>query len=359
MMLRLLSAFDEQVGRIVRRSRLFAGRRLMVDVIVNFTAGALSSERRALGSVERLARLADTLSGPERSASEVAVRFHATRYVGHARELASSLLEQTFPGVRLIASAGGDGTHREVLSAWTAGAAPPDRRDEPLFFIRLPFGTGNDGSDAPDLASGVALLAGQAEPDRAGELIVTPRGMPAQRGYNITSIGLDAYVAYLTNRVKARYSGDAYKIIADVMTLLYERVVGADPMVVDLERPDGGIEQMNGTFLILAVGVSGHRTYGGGKLVLPGEENVCAIEPLGLAGKIRLKKLFYRGEHVHEPTVTMRSACRLTVAYHRRIPMQIDGETIWLAEENFPLSIDVRPPTIPVLRYRPDSGAPE
>ena len=361
MILRLLSAFERQIERIMRRSRLFVDRHITVDVIVNFTAGVLSSERRASVAVEHLARLADTLAGPERSDSEIALRCHMTHYIGHAHEIARSLLEESVPGVRLIVSAGGDGTHREVLSAYatiaeTARSPSSDPRDGRLFFVRLPFGTGNDGSDAPDLASAVALLHGQAELVRAGELVITPRGMPVQRGYNIASIGLDAYVAYLINRVKGRYSGDIYKVIADIMTLLYERIVGAGPMGVDLEAPDGGREHLDGTFHILAVGVSGYRQYGGGKLVLPGEENVCAIEPLDLFGKIRLKKLFYQGKHVDEPTVTMRSARRVTVAYAQRIPMQIDGETTWLNDESFPLSFVVGPPAIPVLRYRPDNG---
>lgn len=358
MILRLLSVFDRQVARIMRRSRLFIGQHITVDVIVNFTAGVLSSERRASAAVERLTRLADALAGSERRASEISLQLHTTHYIGHAHEIAGSLLAKSVPGVHLIVSAGGDGTHREVLSAYNTNAdRSADRRDGRLFFVRLPFGTGNDGADALDIESGVALLHGQAEPDRAGELVVTPRGMPAQRGYNIASLGLDAYVAYLINRVKGRYSGDMYKVIADVMTLLYERVVGAGPMGVDIEHPNGGREHLDGTFLIFAVGVSGYRRYGGGKLVLPGEENVCAIEPLGLLGKIRLKKLFYHGRHVDEPTVTMRSARTITIAYDRKVPMQIDGETTWLNDANFPLRFDVMPAAVPVLRYRQDSGA--
>ncbi|MFW6293867.1 MAG: diacylglycerol/lipid kinase family protein, partial [Spirochaetota bacterium] len=168
---------------------------------------------------------------------------------------------------------------------------------------------------------------------------------------NIASVGLDAYVGYLTNRLKGRFGGDLYKLIADVMTLLYERVVGAGRMRIDLVDEQGQGDRLERVFLLVALGVSGYRRYGGGKLVLPAYENLCAIEPLGLLGKIRLKALFYRGEHVHEPNVTMRSARRIVIHYGQAIPLQLDGETVWLAKENFPLEMQVAPPEVPILAF--------
>ena len=197
---------------------------------------------------------------------------------------------------------------------------------------------------------------GSAEPSRTGRLRVTPRGMTSFYGYNIASVGLDAYVGYLTNRLKGRFGGDLYKVIADVMTLLYERVVGAGPMRAEIVDDQGRASRLEGVFLLFALGVSGYRQYGGGKLVLPGYENLCAIEPLGIVGKIRLKSLFYRGEHVHEPNVRMASAVRATIHYGQSIPLQIDGETVWLHAEHFPLEMEVLPPEVPVLRLGRVSG---
>jgi diacylglycerol kinase family enzyme len=217
-------------------------------------------------------------------------------------------------------------------------------------FIRLPLGTGNDGADSRDLGKTIATLLGHGEEAYDGSVEVKPTGMSVIRGFNIASIGLDAYIAYLTNRLKGKFGGDLYKVIADVTTLFYEQIVGAGPMRVTTTDADGTEIEHNGRFMICAIGVSGHREYGGGKRVLPGEENVCLIDRVGLLGKIRLKSLFYRAEHPGEPNVTMRSARTVVVHYQGRIPLQVDGETVWLREDNFPVRFTVREPQIPVLR---------
>ncbi|TVQ27415.1 MAG: hypothetical protein EA382_03685, partial [Spirochaetaceae bacterium] len=143
--------------------------------------------------------------------------------------------------------------------------------------------------------------------------------------------------------------GDLYKVIADIATLFYEQIVGVESMTLDVTATDGSAERLTGEFMLVAAGISGHRFYGGGKAVLPGADNLCAISRLGLIGKIRLKSLFYRGDHVHEPNVSMRSFAALCVEYGRRIPMQVDGETAWLEPANFPLRIERVIDSIPVL----------
>ncbi|MFW6247656.1 MAG: diacylglycerol/lipid kinase family protein [bacterium] len=347
-MVPVLPALEYQFERIFRRTMLFPAEHLTVDVVVNLQAGSLSSEKRAVATVEALNRLTSGIVGPERPDGSLAMRFHVTHYVGHAREISCDLVSRCTPGVHLILSLGGDGTHGDVLSAYESSTWSSSSR---RFFVRLPMGTGNDGADARDLPSMVRLLLGSAEERRAARLVVKPSRMSTFRGFNIASVGLDAYVAYLTNRLKGRFGGDLYKVIADVMTLLYERVVGADPMVVSCLSEEGSPDELAGRFMLVAFGVSGYRQYGGGKVVLPGYENVCAIERLGLLGKVRLKSLFYRGEHIHESNVHMRSAKRITIEYGRSIPLQIDGETVWLEKHNFPLEMHVLPPEVPVLSY--------
>ena len=365
----MLPALEEPFERIFRTSALYPGEHLTVDVIVNLQAGALSSRNRYQQTVMTLDRLTRGLVGPVRDRRVLDLRFHQTHYVGHARELTAALLAEEVPGRRLIVSAGGDGTHGEVLSAAATGVAhgaaeavrgggpsgeiESPGSDQAVHYVRLPLGTGNDGADAPDLASAVRLLLGSARFTHSGRLVVAPAGMTAFHGYNIASVGLDAYVAFLTNRLKRRFAGDLYRLLADVMTLFYERLVGVGPMRVELTDEQGRADELAGTFLLIAMGVTGYRRYGGGKLVLPAYENLCAIEPLGLAGKLRLKSLFYRGEHVHEPNVHMRSVRRLRIHYDRKAPLQIDGETVWLEEDNFPLEIQLLSPRIPVLAYEP------
>jgi diacylglycerol kinase family enzyme len=337
-----IERIEELIGDLLTHSDLYREGRLFADVIVNPCAGSLSTDARCERTIERLEVLRRGLLGDARPRDSLTIRFHHTHYVGHARELSQSILRHRPPGVQLILSVGGDGTHGEVLSAY--------RGERETRFLRLPMGTGNDGADSRELGRAVTTLLGHAMERNDGWVEVKPQGIPPILGFNIASIGLDAYVAYLTNRLKGKFGGDLYKVIADVMTLFYEMIVGAGMMQVDVTGPDGTIETLDGRFLICAVGASGHREYGGGKQVMPGEENVCIIDACGLLAKIRLKSLFYNGDHTAESNVYMRSARSVVVRYAQRIPLQVDGETVWLRQENFPLSITVMEPTMPVLK---------
>jgi diacylglycerol kinase family enzyme len=330
--------------KAIRYTTLYPDERIRVDVIINPCAGSLSSEARCDSVIERLEHFTDGLVGEPRGNETLSVAFHQTHYVGHAREISRALKRLPSDDRHIVVSVGGDGTHGEVLSGY--------RGQERTRYVRLPFGTGNDGAETRDPGKAIGILLGNAVESVDGSIEVQPVGMSRILGFNIASIGLDAYVAYLTNRLKGKLGGDLYKVIADVMTLFYERIVGAGPMQVTLTTADGSTSQYDGRFLICAVGASGHREYGGGKLVLPADENVCLIDRCGLLGKIRLKSLFYRGEHTSESNVSMGIARDVEVYYQGRIPLQVDGETVWLRAENFPLRFSVGEPTLPVLKPR-------
>ena len=339
--------------RVFALSTLHAGEHLEAHLIVNPEAGSFSTPARAEATLAELEAVTAGLRGEPRPAGTFALELHQTHYVGHAGEIAASILGRRTTGARLVCSLGGDGTHAEVLTA--AARDGVDRRTlDRVTFVRLPLGTGNDGADAPTLGAAVRLLLGDARREYAGHVVAQPVGMPEFRAFNIASVGLDAYVAWLTNRLKKRFRGDLYKLIADVMTLLYERVVGAGEMRLTIHPAadvgSAGAERLASRFMIVALGVSGGREYGGGKRVLPGAENFCAIDRLGLFGKVRLKKLFYDGLHVGEPNVVMRSARAVEVEYAGRVPMQLDGECVWLDAANFPLSMRLADRVVPVLR---------
>jgi len=102
---------------------------------------------------------------------------------------------------------------------------------------------------------------------------------------------------------------------------------------------------------LVAVGISGWRTYGGHVPVLPGVENVCVVKEMGTFEKIKSKKLMYAGRHGELPNERFYSATRVDFNYDRLLPMQLDGEFHWLQPEDFPLSIEILTPRIKVLRY--------
>ena len=348
--------FERAFERVIGLSALFGDAPIAVDVIVNPYAGRFSSERRAAATLDEL----DSVTASATTSAAVAggrareiatLRFHHTQYVGHARKIAREAIGRSRTSPHIVVSAGGDGTHGEVLAAYLdARAADTSLEDDHrCALMRLPLGTGNDGADAQSIAEAVTMLRGAAEVRRAGHLVIRPTGMDEFFGFNIASIGLDAYVAELTNRLKRRFGGDLYKVIADVATLFYEQIVGVESMTLEVDGGAPDTERLTGEYMLVAAGVSGYRYYGGGKAVLPGAENLCAIARLGLLGKIRLKSLFYTGDHVREPNVAMRSFRTLRVEYGRRIPMQVDGETAWLEPTNFPLRIERVADSIPVL----------
>jgi diacylglycerol kinase family enzyme len=273
-----------------------------------------------------------------------------TEFAGHGRQIAGELLSDlsgdSTDRRRLIITAGGDGTSLEVCS--TLVEADPTLLDRIRVF-RLPFGTGNDGADAHTLSDSCEILLGPHGTSKAGAVRVKPRGMQPFYAFNIASIGLDAFVVDLTNRLKNVIPGDFYRHMVDVATVFYEPIYGIRPMRVELAADDGTRETLEDDYLLFLAGVSGRRTYGGNKRILPGDENVCAVRTANLSRKLEIKGLFYTGEHRSLPEVDLRTARRAVVHYDGKIPLQVDGEAVWLRPENFPLSFEVIDPIIPIL----------
>jgi diacylglycerol kinase family enzyme len=100
------------------------------------------------------------------------------------------------------------------------------------------------------------------------------------------------------------------------------------------------------------MGVSGNRSYGDHKRILPDGNNLCAIRTRPLLEKLALKKLIYRGEHLGEPGVESLSAARIVVHYPGRLPMQTDGEARILGPENFPCEVEILPTRIHSLQSK-------
>jgi diacylglycerol kinase family enzyme len=321
-----------------------------VDVIVNPAAGALRRIRTVRSYLDVLWSYVTGLQSVGRKRKPLRQGIYLTEYAGHgrqiARELLSNLSAHPNDRRRLIITAGGDGTSLEVCSSLVE--ADPSLLDRIRVF-RLPFGTGNDGADAHTLSDSCEILLGPHGTAKTGAVRVKPRGMEPFYSFNIASIGLDAFVVDLTNRLKNVIPGDFYRHMVDVATVFYEPIYGIRPMCIELSRDDGSRETLEDDYILFLTGVSGRRTYGGNKRILPGDENVCAVRTASLSRKLEIKGLFYTGEHRDLPEVDLRTARRAVVHYDRRIPLQIDGEAIWLQPENFPLSFEVIDPVIPIL----------
>lgn len=305
-----------------------------IHLLVNPVAGGVARHATLAASVQITETYAAGLHA--KSFGAVSVRTHYTTAPGHASQIVAELVAKPRDGELVVVSAGGDGTHGEVLRVLVDAAEPIDATA-----IRLPMGTGNDGADAPTFAEACGLLTFGTRLTGVPFVRVTEATGRRHYAFNIASLGLDAYVTDVGNRLKRIVPGDIYKGVADVATLFYEPVFGIRESRALLETSSGERETVAGRFIIFAFGATGRRSYGDGKTVLPGEENLCAIETVGLRRKLELKSLLYAGRHTAEPEVTMRSCRRLELHYDGKVPMQLDGEGVWLTADSFPLTMEV------------------
>jgi diacylglycerol kinase family enzyme len=346
----LISAYANGVSELTRFSQAGEQPPLVVDVIVNPHAGFFKSQAVVSRRIKELEKkLADLRQRAPRRKVEIN-RVHYTEHQGHARLIAEDILDAESTngsGIEhLLIGCGGDGTSNEIC---TALVHADSSILEHLKLLRLPLGTGNDVADAHTFSEAYDLILGDQHVVKTGALRVTAQGSPARYSFNIASIGLDAYIAGLTNHFKRVIPGDAYKSLVDIGSLFYEQKVKPLPMniVIHGDAGETRIDSMIPSMVIM--GISGGRTYGGHLPVLPGDDNVCVVARMGLLAKIRNKKLFYVGRHGELPEVTFYKAGRVEVEYAGTIPIQLDGELVWLTEQDFPVRMEVLAPRIKVL----------
>jgi diacylglycerol kinase family enzyme len=309
-------------------------RQVEIHLLVNPVAGGVAKPGQLEHSVETIEAYAAGLH--DKKLHAVRVTTHLTKEPGHARRIVAGLTADAGDHELVVVSAGGDGTHGEVLTALVEAPAGVDATA-----VRLPMGTGNDGADAPTFGEACGILRFGTLRRRLPFVRVTDARGRNHYAFNIVSLGLDAYVTVTGNKFKRVFPGDIYKAVADVSTLFYEPAIGIKEMSAEVHDGKRRIETISGRFIIFAVGATGHRNYGDGKAVLPGEENLCAIRTVGIRRKLTLKSLLYEGKHVEEPEVTMRRCTRVTIDYPGKIPMQLDGEGLWLSPDCFPLVFEV------------------
>ena len=267
-----------------------------------------------------------------------------TNKPAHAAELARDFFAQArAEGLRegefrLVMVAGGDGTSLEVITALVE--LPPEERRR-YAVLRLPFGTGNDGSDGRDLRVCLSRLLGPcAFAPRTGVLI-TPAAAGGKKpiwSFNIASFGADAFIAHMTNEFKAFFPGDFYKICVDIASVFYNLAWPSSPRpagLLGLGREGARVPPQN---LLLAIGASGRRQYGSNKAILPDDNNVCAMPQVSLLRKLAIKGPLQTGHH-EVSEVELFSASRIELEYGSRLLFQADGEITRFDAADFPIVV--------------------
>lgn len=348
------------IKAIVERSASYAGKRVIVTVIANPTAGGFAIRKYARNNERWLLDAQGRVSDKPVVAKSCSVEVRETREAGHAKELASetftrALEDKDAETLYLVMTAGGDGTSLEVqgeLARRVLECGQGSLSDR-VCLMRLPFGTGNDGSDGRTLEESLSLLTESARFEKQSAVIVRTSGTTAHKWYsfNIASIGIDAFVTHMTNQIKNKLPGNFYKIWLDIACLFYDWVYHVGTMrVTALDAQGAMVKHHEDRMLLYLMGASGHRTYGSNQLILPDDNNVCGVKNISLLRKLTLKKDLRTGGHAAFPDTLLYTAQKITIDYDERILVQLDGEGYPLEREDFPLIMELSKPFITILK---------
>jgi len=343
------------LGRLLAHSPAFPGERLAVDLIANPKAGGFTRPKYARLRGAELAELEKKAEALPLRSGEVSLKLPLTERSGHAADIARGLIEEARsdrPGTRrLILTAGGDGTSLETASVLVD--LPASERGR-FSLLRLPFGTGNDGSEGRDLTVALGRFLGrlrQAE-RRALRVIPNPAGGKSPLySFNIASVGADAFICRMTNRLKTLFPGDSYKFWVDFSSVFYDRIWPPAPLSAKACDAKGNeVASFDRECLLFALGVSGHRTYGSGQRILPDDDNACAVYQMPLLKKLDFKERITSGRHRgFEDFVRLFAAERVVLDYKAGILLQRDGEVDELGPADFPLTMELTEPLYNVI----------
>jgi diacylglycerol kinase family enzyme len=340
--------YIESIKRLVERCLLFTGKSIHVTVIANPVAGGFTIKKRARANEAFFAAALAESEKRSIAAKSVSAVMHLTAAAGHAKLLAEAVLKKALsdkdPDSKyFVITAGGDGTSLDVQTVFARAVLDEGHKEliDKVYLLRLPFGTGNDGSDGRTLDVSLSLLAGNAHFDRQCAVRVrTARGR-SWYAFNIASIGIDAFITHMTNKVKNRLPGDFYKLWVDLACVFYNFRFRVDEMKVAAYRNDGSIVLEHRDRMVLyLMGASGHRTYGSNQKILPGNEDVCGVREMPFLRKLALKKHFRLGTHASFPETMLYKADRLVIDYGEEILVQLDGEAHLLEPSDFPLTME-------------------
>jgi len=349
--------FTQAITEICQRSLVSPGRPLACTTIVNPAAGGFTIRSKWNANQKILNEYRQKAEANPLREMHKSARLFITEGKGAAEKITKAVInkaEKDPEPFYLIISSGGDGTHGEVMLALYN--APAHVRSN-ITILRLPLGTGNDGSDSASLAGALDLLINPVHIEFAPAVqLITSRDGPASTkgpylAFNILSVGLDAYVTHMTNRMKGKFPGDSYKLWVDIAALFYDRFYKVDYMDVRaLDEQNKEINSIREKLLLVAMGVSGNRTYGSQQKILPDDRNVCAVKQMPLYRKLAIKGKVAKGMHVKSPEPVFMTAHRLELSGSRKILAQMDGEAILLQPEDFPAAMELTAPVIPHLK---------
>ncbi len=318
-----------------------------VHIIANPVAGGFTRRKIFNNVWNQLSKLKAESNSDSRKSKTFT---HITRFQGDSGNIVRGIIADRGDERKILfVIVGGDGTATEAASEIYSYILKGGK-GENLILFRLPMGTGNDGLDADNMETAFTISSRECTAKKIPLLEISFASGKLKYATNIASFGLDAYVTQKTNTMKKIIPGSFYSFMVDIAALFYESSVEMDPFAIRYTEPNGRMNSDTFTALLLAVGVSGNRTYGGGKWVLPGDENVCAVGRMKFLTKFTVKELLYQGKHTDLEMVQMYTAKEIQVSFSNSLLFQHDGEVIPLQKEDFPVTLKIIPDAIQVLR---------
>lgn len=374
----------ECITALISRNKLWSGKKVYAYFIVNKTAGCFTNAHKSEKYKKFFSQIQKETEGLVKCARDISYRIFSTEYAGHAKDLTKSVVSQLIASDEadseyIIITAGGDGTSLEVqTSLYKCAMEGPKHRDvimNKIALLRLPLGTGNDGTDGHSIEETVGLLRGGLLFTNARAIRVYPEANPDEEAvracgknpekyqdmnfkapwyaFNIASIGLDAYVVYMTNTVKKKLPGNFYHLCVPLSGIVYDKHFPVDTMKIEVfaNKDDSNpAEEINTKITLLAFGASGNRVYGGGHKVLPNENNLCIAPKISLPVLIKENHRFVDGSFVGTPLASLHEADKIRLSYNKAILMQCDGETVMLSPAHFPIIMELSDPCLRVLQ---------
>lgn len=246
-------------------------------------------------------------------------------------EIAREYLEQELKNneEKLVYIFGGDGSQQVIISTFTSLLKEKGIENlENLSVIKVPVGSGNDGTCEHSFKEFLQKFDSFYKQRACLVKINFLNDKTEFFSQNVVSIGLDALIVYYSNKSKFRFLGKYIYAFYNLKALInYDKFFGRKDVKISFKNEDGTYETLQDKFALIAFSYEGHKRYGGGYNILPGEENFIAIRNSSMFNKILSSICIRKGMHSKMPKlISLFKTQEVCIEMPCRMLLQCDGE---------------------------------
>lgn len=367
----------EHLSPIISTCTLWAKKNLTVLIIANPIAASFTIAKQSTKDNTIFQLVAHQAKKQNSCVTISSISLYKTICPGDAKKKARSFIHTilntpTNTDEYLLISAGGDGTSLEIQTALAQLAFTNEKAfsliTQKISILRLPLGTGNDGTDGKTVGEALCRITKPAHfllqpaikiqdtvrtttTKQQGKKIHLYESLSKNSpwyAFNIASIGIDAFISHMTNKTKDIFPGNFYKLWINLSCLFYDFKFPAKPVDIEVFNKNGkSILHTKEAISFCVFGTSGHRTYGSGQKILPDNRTICIAKKMNIPTKLAMKKKVSMGQHTQSDKVLFADGEKIIINYNQYILSQMDGEVHLLCPEQFPITMER---TLPVIR---------